>query len=102
MLRYNQVRIKFTPLLTSFFRDIPDFGVCCGWDYLACTTTYQPYGQSGAFLPSAWNVTEDIQNCQNEFGVTLDPYYPYLNWGSFGKQNSRVPLIVFRLNQTKF
>jgi len=72
--------------------DIPDWGACCGWEYLACTETYQPYGQTTPFLVYQWNVTADIESCKDRFGVTLDPHEQYLIWGSFDsiKESSKI------------
>lgn len=36
--------------------DGPDWGTCCGWNYLYCTEVYQPYAQGGIFPPSAWDL----------------------------------------------
>jgi len=51
--------------------DVPDWGTGEGWPYLACTEIYLPYAGSGAFPHSTYNLTTDVQNCYNEFGVTL-------------------------------
>jgi len=74
-------------------KDVPDWGVCCGWDYLSCTEVYQPYGQNGAFLSSLWNVTDDIKSCHDRFGVTLDTDLSYKLWGSFDSIKSSSKII---------
>jgi len=63
--------------------DVPDWGTCCGWEYLACTVTYQPFASRGIFPAREWNVTEDIKSCRARFGVTLDPEWPQTHWGGF-------------------
>jgi len=64
-------------------RDAPDWGKCCGWDYLACTEVYLPSGTNGIFPHRAFNLTRDIENCYNMFGVILNPSWPQIYWGGF-------------------
>eukprot|EP01091_Cochliopodium_minus_P011042 TRINITY_DN3063_c0_g1_i1.p1 TRINITY_DN3063_c0_g1~~TRINITY_DN3063_c0_g1_i1.p1 ORF type:complete len:493 (+),score=126.84 TRINITY_DN3063_c0_g1_i1:2-1480(+) len=60
--------------------DVPNWGVCCGWNYLACTEIYLPFAQRGMWYPeTTWNVTSDKLGCVQEFGVGLRP-----NWGKIG------------------
>eukprot|EP01120_Amphizonella_sp_Union-15-10_P011217 TRINITY_DN4702_c0_g1_i1.p1 TRINITY_DN4702_c0_g1~~TRINITY_DN4702_c0_g1_i1.p1 ORF type:complete len:489 (-),score=72.58 TRINITY_DN4702_c0_g1_i1:23-1489(-) len=63
--------------------DVPDWGTCCAWDYLACTVVYLPNGNRAMFAPHPWNLTEDIQDCFTQFGVRLDPQWPQIHWGGF-------------------
>jgi hypothetical protein len=55
--------------------DVPDWGKCCGWDYLHCTEVYLPSGSSGIFPRASYSLASDIAQCQQEFNVTLRP-----NW----------------------
>eukprot|EP01087_Luapelamoeba_hula_P025072 TRINITY_DN977_c0_g1_i1.p1 TRINITY_DN977_c0_g1~~TRINITY_DN977_c0_g1_i1.p1 ORF type:complete len:531 (+),score=76.80 TRINITY_DN977_c0_g1_i1:216-1595(+) len=64
-------------------KDVPDWGTCCGWAYLACSDTYMPYGQAGLFLPSAYSLADDIAACRSEFQVQLRPLWPKAHWGGF-------------------
>eukprot|EP01092_Planopodium_desertum_P015380 TRINITY_DN813_c0_g1_i1.p1 TRINITY_DN813_c0_g1~~TRINITY_DN813_c0_g1_i1.p1 ORF type:complete len:226 (+),score=16.61 TRINITY_DN813_c0_g1_i1:59-679(+) len=64
--------------------DVPDWGQCCGWDYLACTEVYFPSAQRGMWWPSSvWNETVDSEACQQQFGVSLRPNWPIVHWGGF-------------------
>ncbi len=62
--------------------DIPDWGGCCGWDYLACTILYQPQAQRGMWWPATtWNLTADMEACQQQFGVQLRPHWAIAEFG---------------------
>jgi len=63
--------------------DGPDFGGCCGWDYLYCTEVYQPFASTGIFPPSPWDPKGDEAMCKSQFGVTLDPTFPQTHWGGW-------------------
>jgi len=64
-------------------KDVPSWGTCCGWNYLACTDTYLPNANTGIFPYSAYNQTADIAACQQEFGIQLRPEWPLIHWGGF-------------------
>ncbi|ELR16807.1 lysosomal ProX carboxypeptidase [Acanthamoeba castellanii str. Neff] len=69
-------------------RDVPDWGKCCGWDYLHCTEVYIPSGSSGIFPRAAYNLTSDIAQCQQQFGVTLRPNWARIQFGGFNLTSS--------------
>jgi len=62
--------------------DIPNWGGCCGWDYLACTEVYLPIGQSGIFPSYPWNFSADNDACMQQFGVSIRPEWPVIQWGA--------------------
>jgi len=74
-------------------RDVPDWGVCCGWPYLYCTEVYIPAGVSGIFPHSPFNLTRDIQMCKDSFGVDLDPNWSQTLWGGFDSLNKSSNII---------
>jgi len=65
--------------------DIPNWGGCCGWDYLACTEIYLPSGSGnrGMFPYSPWNLTADEESCYQQFGVEMRPYWGIVEFGGF-------------------
>jgi len=65
--------------------DVPDWGGCCGWDYLACTEMYlvSATGSRNMFPPSPWNLTNDILNCKESFSVDLRPEWGKIQFGGF-------------------
>jgi len=74
--------------------DGADWGTCCGWNYLACTEVYQPYGQSGIWPQYTWNLSADKQYCQSAFKVQLEASWSETQWGSF-KSISQGSHIIF-------
>jgi lysosomal Pro-X carboxypeptidase len=69
-----------------------------GWDYQACTEMVMPMSSGGPndlFPPSAWNLTEYIQHCQDskKWGVTPRPYWTQTYYG--GKKILPATNIIF-------
>lgn len=73
-------------------KDMPDFGRCCGWDYLACTEVYLPSASSGIFPHIPFDPKGDAARCRSQYGVTLDITFPLTHWGGFDaiKQSSHI------------
>eukprot|EP01090_Pellita_catalonica_P017487 TRINITY_DN528_c0_g1_i2.p1 TRINITY_DN528_c0_g1~~TRINITY_DN528_c0_g1_i2.p1 ORF type:complete len:214 (+),score=22.36 TRINITY_DN528_c0_g1_i2:44-685(+) len=63
--------------------DVPDWGKCCGWNYLACTDVYLPFAQGGVFGKTTYNLTADALACKEEFGINLRPNWPKTHWGGY-------------------
>eukprot|EP01130_Rhizamoeba_saxonica_P005733 TRINITY_DN2277_c0_g2_i3.p1 TRINITY_DN2277_c0_g2~~TRINITY_DN2277_c0_g2_i3.p1 ORF type:complete len:444 (-),score=69.82 TRINITY_DN2277_c0_g2_i3:165-1496(-) len=63
--------------------DVPDWGKCCGWDYLACTEVYIPSASNGIFPYAPYDQAADIKACKEQFGVDLDPSLSETLWGGF-------------------
>jgi len=71
--------------------DIPDWGGCCGWDYLACTEVYLPEGTSkGSIWPyQPWNYTADNDACESFFNVGIRGDWPVIQWGNLYNLNAQ-------------
>jgi len=75
-------------------RDTPDFLGGVAWPYLACTCTYLPAANRGIFPYQNFDVNVDVQNCKSQFGVDLNPSWPYIHWGAVNavKESSNIIL----------
>ncbi|ELR11692.1 prolylcarboxypeptidase isoform 2 preproprotein [Acanthamoeba castellanii str. Neff] len=69
-------------------RDVPEWEKCCGWDYLHCTEVYIPIGFSGFFPHATYNLTADIEQCRQKFGITLRPNWARIQYGGFNITSS--------------
>lgn len=68
-----------------------------GWNYQSCTEMVMPIGQYGPpsdmFWPAPWNLTQDVQGCQEAYGITPRPGYVAVHYG--GKHLAQYSNIVF-------
>jgi len=71
--------------------DIPDWGGCCGWDYLACTEVYLPAAtrNDSIFPYQPWNFTNDNLTCEQQFNVGIRADWPVIQWGNLYEVNAQ-------------